>query len=370
MADPITLALASNEFGALTALSRFLDANTVWIFLVIALALYFAYPKVRANHLRLYAFAIGFVAATFVVFYAKYAYAMPRPCFENAVLSKLGYCPQDYSFPSAHAAYAFSFAAASVGTSFFPLFLILSAIVALSRIYVGVHTLADVAGGMAVAVAAYLAAEGILRARVPALVPENERRKVEKQKADGRRLEVLRNMVHAAIGMAVIGVALLSGIEWAVLLLAFGVLAGMVIMHFRMRKIPMPFFDILLDALERPGVVPAKGATTYALGMLLALAFLPRLDAGLAVVAVLAFGDSASTIAGRALGGMKWPHNGKKTVAGSAAFVLVGSVAAYPFIGAGALLLSTVCALAETLDLSIDDNLVIPATGILFLSFA
>lgn len=81
---------------------------------------------------------------------------VPRPCAELA--AKIP-CPADASMPSGHAVVAGIFLLASVGTMFFPYFLPVAFLVALSRIYLGIHTLADVSAGIAVGATIYAACE-------------------------------------------------------------------------------------------------------------------------------------------------------------------------------------------------------------------
>ena len=86
----------------------------------------------------------------------KTGFAVPRPCtpcdLESSALCN-PYCPDDYSFPSGHAAIMFSvFTAAmfTVGRKYriqIILGYIIALIVALSRIMLGVHTYADILGG-------------------------------------------------------------------------------------------------------------------------------------------------------------------------------------------------------------------------------
>ena len=74
------------------------------------------------------------------------------------------------------------------------------------------------------------------------------------------------------------------------------------------------------QGLYRPGdrgaqrarhrLLPARGAA-------LLLLFPPRLDIVAAAWGILAVGDGVATLAGRAIGGPRWPWNHDKTVAGS-----------------------------------------------------
>lgn len=371
MIDGVTAALSAQRLWSLDAIAYLVDVFTPFAFLALALAFFFAFPAVRKNKLRIYSFVIGVLLVTAAVVLVKQATAVARPCTGEPWLSKLGYCPFDYSFPSAHTAYAFSFLGASIGTSVFPVFFVLSVIVAFARIYSGVHTLNDVVGGMSIALAAYFAIESVFRVRFPHLVTRKELGKAEGGKRAGPGLELFRNLVHALIGIAFIAIAVALGREWAELTLVVGLFFGMVMMHFRMRKVSVPVVDWLFDSLERPGVTPAKGAFMYAVGLMLAFSFIPEINQALAVVAVLALGDSAATVAGKALRGPALPFNARKTVAGTFAFAVFAFGGALFFVGAWqALMLALLCAAVEAADSRVDDNLLIPLAGIAFFAVA
>ncbi len=101
-------------------------------------------------------------------------------------------------------------------------------------------------------------------------------------------------------------------------------------------------------------------------------------DPGLAAAgwAILAFGDGSATVAGTRIGGPRLPWNRAKTFAGSIAFVAAGGAAAWliasfvepdpayalPWI-AIAFGAALVCAIAEGLELNVDDNIVVPLVG-------
>ena len=73
-----------------------------------------------------------------------------RPCASD-IIAKLAACPTDYSLPSTHAVVGFVLAAAFIGRRSFWLFFPLGLFIAFTRMYLGVHTIFDVAAGLAVA---------------------------------------------------------------------------------------------------------------------------------------------------------------------------------------------------------------------------
>ncbi|MFN8062058.1 MAG: DUF92 domain-containing protein [Vicinamibacterales bacterium] len=136
-------------------------------------------------------------------------------------------------------------------------------------------------------------------------------------------------------------------------------------------------------ALLRPGEragLAGTGIVFYPLAVLmLVIALRERLDLAAAAWAILAAGDGAATIVGRALGGPTWPWNRAKSLAGTAAFIAFGSLAAVgllswtnldaavsptaTFIVTASLLACVAAALVETVPMRLDDNLSVPAVA-------
>jgi membrane-associated phospholipid phosphatase len=96
-----------------------------------------------------------------------------RPPLADPTLDPIGLVPASASFPSGHAATAFA-AAVAVGLIHPRLrrpLLALAAVVALSRVYLGVHYLTDVVAGAALGVGLGAAAAWIVRAVAPGPTP-------------------------------------------------------------------------------------------------------------------------------------------------------------------------------------------------------
>lgn len=84
-----------------------------------------------------------------------------RPCL--AAPGKIP-CPPDYSLPSLHALLAFTLAIVSLGSRSFAAYFPFALFVAYSRLYLGVHTLPQVAAGLALAFFACVLCELCYRA--------------------------------------------------------------------------------------------------------------------------------------------------------------------------------------------------------------
>lgn len=94
--------------------------------------------------------------ALFLGYSLKLLIAKDRPCAE--VPGKID-CPQDFSTPSLHSLVAFTLAVAALGNRSFAAYLAYAVFIAFSRVYLGVHTMTDVASGLALAFFACVLAE-------------------------------------------------------------------------------------------------------------------------------------------------------------------------------------------------------------------
>jgi len=117
------------------------------IWLIAALILYLSGPKTRrASFLMLVAIFISFVVGEEVL---KHIFQRPRPFLSLEGVNLLITPPGSFSFPSGHAANAFAASlvvARKVPRLAWPV-LLLTVIMAFSRVYVGVHYPLDILGG-------------------------------------------------------------------------------------------------------------------------------------------------------------------------------------------------------------------------------
>lgn len=177
--------------------------------------------------------------------------------------------------------------------------------------------------------------------------------------------EANRQFFHIAIGIVFLMLLHLYGQHSFEITLFAAVLAGLLAMHLVIRSHRLPFVTWFIESFEREGVrAPGFGSAWYAIGVLFATVSIHDVGPLSAVICILAFGDSLSTIIGRR-GSHPLPYNKKKTMEGSIAFFM-GSLTAYYFIGPLAIPLALACAIAESLPIPFDDNIIIPAAAILF----
>jgi dolichol kinase len=179
--------------------------------------------------------------------------------------------------------------------------------------------------------------------------------------------EAKRQAIHFLVCMAALAVFLLLSRNWLLAITFSVLLVGSLLINMTVRNSKIHLVEWFVGEFEREGVrLPGWGSACLATGVLILAAYM-RQPAGLAAgLVVLGIGDGLSTLVGRR-GMHRLPWNGKKTAEGTLAF-FVGSLAAWIFIGPLSVPLAAVAALAESLDLGIDDNLVIPVVCTIVLS--
>ena len=125
-------------------LTRLGDGGVVWIFLIIALL-------VTKKYRRTAMVAAGSLLFCFILgnYLIKPFFGRIRPCNIDATLRMLIERPIDFSFPSMHTATAFSVAVVIYGKNKFfgILMIVLSCLIALSRVYLNVHYTTDIIFG-------------------------------------------------------------------------------------------------------------------------------------------------------------------------------------------------------------------------------
>jgi uncharacterized protein (TIGR00297 family) len=172
--------------------------------------------------------------------------------------------------------------------------------------------------------------------------------------------EVARQAVHIAMGSFAL---LLRWISWPQ---AVALAGGALVFNL----VALPRFA---GHLYRPGdrARNLHGIVYYPLSVLILLLLFPhRLDVVAAAWGILAAGDGVATLAGRAIGGARWPWNPEKTVAGTVAFVVAGAAAGTglalwcrpvtvptAFAVLAVPLAALAAAFVETIPIKLDDNL-------------
>ena len=181
--------------------------------------------------------------------------------------------------------------------------------------------------------------------------------------------ETARQAVHMAMGAFAL---LLRWLPWwaGVALAAFA-------LTFNLWLLPRLRVNLYRPGERQRGV---HGIIWYPLAVLLLLVTFPRRpDIAAAAWGILAIGDGIATLAGRAIGGPRWPWNREKTLSGSLAFAFGGAVAgvflawwcrpavtappALAFTITAPILAAIAAAFVETIPVRLDDNLSVAASA-------
>jgi len=142
--DTITAAALSVDNPLIKTLGLLIDNSEIYLAIIIALTLC---GEQRVGKLKKIALAL-ILTLTFVLL-LKPLIGEDRPC-----VGQPG-CPWGYSFPSNHAAIAFTLMIAFIDKKSFPFYLLFALFVAFTRLNLGVHTFLDIAGALPVAVISY-----------------------------------------------------------------------------------------------------------------------------------------------------------------------------------------------------------------------
>ncbi len=309
------------------------------VFLVLALYFYFVKKDVKTVKVLLLSLLLAGVLSIAL----KSIYHEARPC------AGLLECNSDFGFPSSHASVTFAIAFALIGTEMFLPALIFALYASIMRVLTGLHSFPQIVAGAVLGVISAILIRDLLIKNL--------------EKVKQARNESIRQVVHFL--SAVFGIALfyVFDFEVAVLILSVVLIAGIVLFSF-VQSNRLSFLVKRISHLERSGDLIGRGALSLCLGVMFTLLFSRPLQDAFAVVAILAVADAASTIIGVRFGTRKFSFNSKKSIQGTAAFIVAGFIAGSLFVPMEkAFVLAAVLAVVEILPLRVDDNLSIPIVG-------
>ncbi|MBI5224650.1 phosphatase PAP2 family protein [Candidatus Micrarchaeota archaeon] len=296
------------------------------------------------------ALIISLILVTLLTPALKSYYQEERPC---KTIPTIVDC-RDFGFPSGHAITAVLLAASTLGTYAFFFFLPTAFTIAFSRIYLGVHDLNQLTGGISLGLFVYFMLERFHQS--------NFGLEIRRKKTVS---EIGRQFFHLMGGFGVLLLLLFfsptnEGILFTELAVIAALIIGLLLINLKMLKAKLGPIDYLLSKFERFGEFPGRGALLYVVGVLLLLSYSRDTSFLLGALAIFATGDAFSTIIGVKFGKHKLYWNKKKSLEGTFAFFASSSIAAYVFMGPIAIVYSAILALIESIDFQIDDNLLIP----------
>lgn len=272
----------------------------------------------------------------------KGVYQEARPCSGSLV------CDLNFGFPSSHAAATFALAFALIGSELFVVGLLFAIYASVMRVLTTFHSLPQIAGGMALAIVVYLVLKELMQGRLKGVKP-----------AVG---ETSRKVMHFLFGAVFVSGFYFLDFEIAVLLSCFVLLLCVCVKHALDSKF---IHSKPLNFLERKGNDFGKGAFAFGAASLFCVLFARPLNEGLAVVAIIAAGDAASTLVGRKYGKSKFSFNDKKSIQGTVAFVIAALVVSVLFLQLEkALIYVAILSVVETAPIPLDDNLSVGIAGV------
>ena len=179
-----------------------------------------------------------------------------------------------------------------------------------------------------------------------------------------------RQAFHLALGILLIAMVAILGVGLSAYVVSVSLIVGLVLVHIKLTYIHLDRrIEWLIERFERPGVVAGYGAMTFTAAVLCILTLISSQPQILASLAILGFGDSASTIVGRR-SKQKLPYNARKTYGGTLAFFLASAPFAFLFAGPAALIVAAAAAIAESAEARIDDNLIVAAVCVILFRLA
>ncbi|VVB66080.1 Undecaprenyl-diphosphatase [Candidatus Gugararchaeum adminiculabundum] len=339
--DFVTHLISSLDYGVVTTLAAFVHQFVLPIIFTLVIASWLVFKEKKE---RMHSLAIAAVIGFLFYFSVKSLANVPRPCVE---LGGKITCPVDSSFPSGHTLAAAMAAIGMIASPLFYAFLVFVLFTAFSRIYLGVHTLADVSAGLALGLACFEIGQSVLG--IQWLWKEREKEKNPKR-------EFGRQAVHLLLGLGLALVCLVAQKPIAELVLICGIVAALVVMHMKINGQKLPLVDGIFHTFEREGVLPGSGTLWYLVGLLAIVSFAKSPAMGIGLVLIIGIGDGFSSIIGVNWGNHKLPWNPKKSLEGSAAFFVTALSSAIFISPLFAIALSFLGAVVESLPLKIDDN--------------
>ncbi|MBI2145154.1 phosphatase PAP2 family protein [Candidatus Woesearchaeota archaeon] len=297
----------------------------------------------KNNNEKILAVTISILGAMAVTYLLKPLLQRMRP---DGLLILNPFGNIDYSFPSGHSASA---AAAALSSPVLKApWAVFTAVTIFSRIYGNAHHFSDTMAGLAIA--AIIAS--FVKARLKGRILEKD------------KLEVRRQVLHAAIGIAIALFVLNYQALWYVLpvIAAAGLLLSVAIRKGRLKVRALA----LVERKEELTRFPGKGAIMLFLGSGLTAAIFKEQAA--AAILILAIGDSISPVAGSLLGKARhrWLFAQEKMIEGTLAGIVFAAAAAALLVPAWIAIVGAAAAMiveamnVKILGRKIDDNILVP----------
>ncbi|MEM2174398.1 MAG: phosphatase PAP2 family protein [Candidatus Micrarchaeia archaeon] len=348
-------------YNVVYILSAVID-KFLYIFLGIIFLIFLYYylkGRKKENEKKLFCLILSIILVSILVPSLKNFFKKERPCIGNIE------CPSDFSFPSGHVAissvflFIFDFPFSLIYFFFF-LF------VAFSRIFLGFHTFSDIVFGSVIGISVYLILFELLYKKEIKEMESDREREREKGRGVGEMEmnEITRQIAHLLFGILSIGIILIFqdlSIYIFFFLLLFFIFSSI---------LKIPFINEFIETLGYRDIIRCSNVIFYICGILLLLIFL-KTDYIISSIYILAVGDSVSPFfieIGKERKKRKSEKFFKGNIFSVFAFIIFSLPVPIFLIGEKGILLVFLCAILESINLRINDNLLIPLTCLIFLS--
>jgi phytol kinase len=178
--------------------------------------------------------------------------------------------------------------------------------------------------------------------------------------------ETLRKLVHVLFGLGIAALVIVLPRPLMIDLLALSIFGGLVLSELISRGYAIPLISPFVKFLDREDALPGRGALYFAISSLVCLILFP-VAAVIPAIIALAVLDGVATIVGRRFGKTRIYHG--KTLEGTVIAMVVTFVALLPFLTPPGVGVATVVAGVVELVSPIDDNLTIPVSVCIALTF-
>ncbi len=316
------------------------------IYLLCVVALFYGFQKRKLKG------AVWVMLVLVLVYVAvgamKVSFAEPRPALLIEGIQAF-VAETTPSFPSAHSSLAFA-SAAILAT---PIAYLWAALIALSRVVLGVHFPHDIIFG---AILGYALSKVLYNPKMFSLFTKKN------------ILETRRQIFHAFFGIILAFTIYFTEWQTYVLLFALMLFSSAALSYSIKKQKRLPTVSWVLKTFEREKDIrdlPLKGTVFILMGTLLVSLIFSK-EAAFVSVLMIAVGDSVSTLLGRPLGSLKHFHNPLKTIEGTIAGSFAAYVAAAFFVPLNiAVVGAIVFGIVESFDfrgrhIYFDDNLIVP----------
>ncbi len=181
--------------------------------------------------------------------------------------------------------------------------------------------------------------------------------------------ETGRKLIHISAGIFMLICLNIFGPNSFLVIFFPLLLLGLLMVQFENQRFKVPVISSVFELFERREVMPGKGALWYGITVISSVAFLP-LEVAKLVIICLSIGDGFATLIGRN-GRFRNPLNRLKTLEGTVSFIFSALIASslFQMYSPTAVFFIVVAAVAESLEIYLDDNIRIFFVGLFFSLF-